>query len=117
MDNFAKDEFDPAVLLQQKSGGYELMLIGMSEAGYAIVDERGLQGGGYTWEGLCRYLVRSRAPELVSEITYDCEGDTFIAQAQSLEVIRKVGALVQQAMNDPVLIREAFDKAEPDELE
>jgi len=111
-----QDEFAPALFLQRENHSYEVSLSEFA-AGEELSDERDLQGGGYTWQALIKYLVRTRAPQIVDQIDYGSEGDTFVSFSSSLEAIRAVGRLVQSATRDPELLREAFDKADPDELE
>jgi len=81
-----------------------------------LFDARGLQGGGYTWEAVVSSLVKLKRPDLEPDLTYDSEAGMFVALG-SRESLRGVAALIQKAIADPALLREAVDHADPDRLE
>jgi hypothetical protein len=110
------DEFAPCRLVDHGAGRFSLCLddFGMPDNVDELFDERGLQGGGYTWQGVAESLVRMRAPGL--EVKYDSEAGMFVALG-SREALRTVAGLLREAMRDPALMREALDRADPDRLE
>jgi hypothetical protein len=65
-------------LIQYDDGRFCLMVMepGAPEDWYLEeFDARGLQGGGYTWEGLLGWLISARLPELVEAVIVDAEAD------------------------------------------
>jgi hypothetical protein len=105
------------------------LLIGPNELGYLALSfsdfERAgdlpeledLQGGGYTWHGIVDSLVRLRAPEIAEAVKFDPEGDTFVAVSKEPEPLRRVAALIEEALADPELLRRAIAEADLDLLE
>lgn len=69
-------------------GRWCLDVIGASEATYAVFDARRLQGGGYTWEGILRALVKMHLPHALSQLDFGAEADNeVIRSAQQAEML------------------------------
>jgi len=58
-----------------------------SESTCAEFDARGLQGGGYTWEGIVRALVESHLPGALPQLDISAEADNMHAYANSRELL------------------------------
>jgi hypothetical protein len=108
------DDFAPLRLVDHGDGRLSLCFDDFRMPAIALFDERGLQGGGYTWEAVAASLVKMRAPDL--GLKYDSEAGMFVAIG-SRDALRAVAGLLQEAMLDPALMRQALDRADPDRLE
>jgi Immunity protein 51 len=90
------DEFAPSRLVTQDDGSFSLCFDDFNAAS-SIMDEKGLQGGGYTWHAIVEALVRLHAPEIQSVVNYDPEGSMFVAygtdRAALLTVARNSSAV------------------------
>jgi hypothetical protein len=71
------DEFAPSRLVTQDDGSFSLCFDDFN-AGSGIMDERGLQGGGYTWHAIVEALVRLHTPDIKAAVSYDPEGSMFV---------------------------------------
>jgi hypothetical protein len=106
----------PCRLVDHGEGRYSLCLDDYRMPSVALFDERGLQGGGYTWEAIADSLMRLRRPELVSGVSYDTESSMFVAMGTRPTMLA-LAHLLQEALNDEALLRAAVDAADPDRLE
>jgi hypothetical protein len=106
----------PCRLVDHGEGRYSLCLDDFRMPRVALFDERGLQGGGYTWEALADSLARLRRPELVDGLSYDSEAGMFVAIGTRPTLVA-LAHLLQEAMDDEALLRAALDAADPDRLE
>ena len=106
----------PCRLVDHGEGRYSLCLDDFRMPRVALFDERGLQGGGYTWEALSDSLARLRRPELVGGLSYDSEAGMFVAIGTRPTLVA-LAHLIQEAMQDETLLRAALDAADPDRLE
>jgi hypothetical protein len=93
-------------------GRWCLDVIGASESTYALFDARGLQGGGYTWEGIVRALVEIRLPGALSQLDIGAEADNMHAYANSRELLEQVAELVRTADRDHKLLVTAIEAAD-----
>ncbi len=78
------------------------------------LEERGFQGGGYTWAGIINGLVALRAPQLEQAISLDPEGDGLSVVSTNREALLQVAELVAAAKKDPALLDQAIARAEVD---
>jgi hypothetical protein len=109
-------EVAPCRLVDHGEGRFSLCLDDFRMPSVPLFDERGLQGGGYTWEALADSLARLRRPELVDGLSYDSEPGMFVAVGTRPTLIA-LAHVLQEAMADPALVRQAVDAADPDRLE
>jgi hypothetical protein len=109
-------EVAPCRLVDHGEGRFSLCLDDLRMPSLPLFDERGLQGGGFTWEAVADSLARLRRPELVEGLSYDSEAGMFVAVGTRPTLIA-LAHLLQEAMADPALLRQAVDAADPDRLE
>ena len=83
---------------------------------YALFDELGLQGGGYTWEGIAHALVALRAPELAEDLDVNAESEEMFVYSGKLSALQKLESLLREAAANHDLLRGAIERA-GDELE
>ncbi len=106
----------PCRLVDHGEGRFSLCLDDFRMPSVPLFDERGLQGGGYTWEAIADSLIRLRRPELVAGVSYDTEASMFVAMGTRPTMVA-LAHLLQEALNDEDLLRAAVDAADPDRLE
>jgi hypothetical protein len=109
-------DFAPCRLVDHGEGRFSLCFDDFRMPKLTAFDERGLQGGGYTWEAVVDSLVRMRRPELLNELSYDSESGMFVALG-SRDALKDVANLIQEAIANPQTLEEALDRADPDRLE
>ena len=98
----------------ESSGRWCMDVIDASESTYAQFDARGLQGGGYTWEGIVRALVESHLPGALPHLDIGAEADNMHAYATSRELLEQVAELVRRVDRDPTLLVAAIEAAGED---
>lgn len=75
---------------------------------------KGLQGGGYTWEGIVYGLLKLRSPKTLEEIEFDAEGEGLAIWSKRREALEIISGLVSQAKSDPALLSNAIEVAKRD---
>lgn len=111
-----ESEFAPCRLVDHGEGRLSLCFDDFRMPQVPLFESRGLQGGGYTWEAVVSSLVKLKRPDLQSDLTYDSEAGMFVALGNR-ESLKAVATLIQKAISDPALLRDAVDHADPDRLE
>lgn len=111
-----ESEFMPCRLVDHGEGRFSLCFDDFRMPQIPLFETRGLQGGGYTWEAVVSSLVKLKRPDLESDLTYDSEAGMFVALG-SRASLKGVATLIQKAIADPALLRDAVDHADPDRLE
>jgi hypothetical protein len=111
-----ENEFAPCRLVDHGEGRFSLCLDDFRMPDVPLFHERGLQGGGYTWEAVVDSLVRQRRPDLEPDLAFDSEAGMFVALG-SRDTLRAVSKLIQEAIRNPAVLQEAVDAADPDRLE
>ena len=106
----------PCRLVDHGGGRYSLCFDDYAMPAMPLFEQLGLQGGGYTWEAVVRTLVKLRHPDLASQLTYDSEAGMFVAIGPRQALVT-VARLIQAAIGDPLVLRTAIERADPDTLE
>jgi hypothetical protein len=106
----------PCRLVDHGEGRFSLCFDDFKMPELPLFEERGLQGGGYTWEAIADSLLRLRRPDLVEQVAYDSEAGMFVAVGNRPSLI-VVARLLQEALADMNLLKAAVDAADPDRLE
>jgi hypothetical protein len=112
----AQSDVAPCRLVDHGGGRFSLCLDDFRMPQSDVLEARGLQGGGYTWQAVADALVRMRRPELTTDLTYDSEAGMFVALG-GREPLRVLAKLIQEAINNPAVLSEAVNRADPDVLE
>lgn len=84
------------------------------ERATTVFEERGLQGGGYTWEGILTSLLQLKMPEALTELEIGAEADNMYAYSTDRSLLDKVADLVRAAINNRDLLIAAIDNAGDD---
>lgn len=82
-----------------------------------FLQERGLEGGGYTWHALAESLMRLRQPALYPDVKYDPEGSMSAAYGQNVAALEALAVLIRQVQTDDALLEEAIANVNPDLLD
>jgi hypothetical protein len=92
-------------------GGFLLTLMDADERTAALFEDRGLQGGGYTWEGIVTALVRMRAPESLNKLKFGAEADNMYIYCPDRLLLEEVAGLVRKAIAEHDLLLAAIEYA------
>jgi hypothetical protein len=79
-----------------------------------VFEEMGYEGGGCGWHGVVDALVRRKVPRLARNLEYDPEGSLFAALSDDPNALNEVAVLIRNALDDPALLRQALENADPD---
>jgi hypothetical protein len=109
----ANNEFAPCQLIDNEDGTYSLLLTEF-DATASVFEEMGQEAGGYGWHGAVEALVRMKAPGLARKVKYDPEASMFVAYGKDRAALEKVAGLIRAAIQDPALLREAIENADPE---
>lgn len=93
---------------------YLLVVAAIDDDTGALFDQMGLQGGGYTWEGLAHALIALKAPDLAAQVEINAEGDEMYTYAATREPLERLEALLLAACSDHSLLRAAINEAGDD---
>jgi hypothetical protein len=95
---------------QYPDGRYCLDLIDADERTQALFDERELQGGGYTWEGIVRSLIEMRMSDVLPQLSIGAEADNMYIYCSSRETLEGVATLIRAAIDDQQLMISAIER-------
>lgn len=84
------------------------------DATYTLFEERELQGGGYTWQGIVEALIQMHKPELLSQLLIDAEADNMYMYCKEQAPLEEVAAWIRAAVADHDLMLRAIDAAGDD---
>ncbi|WP_328289588.1 Imm51 family immunity protein [Nocardia aurantiaca] len=79
-----------------------------------VFAEFGYDGGGYGWAGVARTAVMTQEPGLGERVNFDPEAGMFVAYGQDAEALRRLGALLRDAMADPAVLRRLIAAGDPE---
>ena len=108
-----KNEFAPCDLVESGDGTFSLCFEDF-DATADTFEEMGQEGGGYGWHGVVDALVRMKAPKLRRKLRYDPEASMFVALSKDWEALKQVAELIRGAIDDPALLKEAIENADPE---
>jgi hypothetical protein len=104
-------------VVEDHGGGYFWAIMGdADDRTNALFQQRHLQGGGYTWEGIITSLVEMKMPDILPDLEFCAEADNLVIHAEERKVLEDVARLVQSAIDDHSLMIAAIENA-GDELE
>jgi len=93
--------FAPGTLVEHDDGKFSVVYSKFPSSPdlEAVYDQRGLQGGGYTWHGFVVYLMKQHAPQALDAVEFDPEGSMFCAVSKDLTALQAVSAALAQLEN------------------
>ncbi len=83
----------------------EYSLVYSSFPHVAAFDKHGIEGGGYTWQGLVEHILNEDDPEALDALDFDPEASMFCAVSKDLGALQAVGRALKK-LEDPVLLTE-----------
>jgi Immunity protein 51 len=102
-------DFEPCNFLEHEGGGKSLFF---SDFGFSseVLEDKGGQGGGHSWESIVKAVIEIRGIKL-QDLEFDSEGDMFCALSRSTESLSQVAAIVRELFSSSELMTNAIDKA------
>jgi Immunity protein 51 len=101
-------------IFQDEDGRFCLTIRDSDERTTSLFEDRGLQGGGYTWEGIVTALVELKLPKEIPLLEIGAEADNMFAYCQDRAILERIADLVQSACADHQLLNAAIDHAGED---
>ena len=77
----------------------------------ALFESKGLQGGGYTWEGLAKAGLTLTNSALADQIEFDPEGDALFATSTSRQALEQLESVVKRLASDSAFRDQCFELA------
>lgn len=105
------DQLAPFKLVETSSGNFSLLLTEFSPAS-EVFEEHGLEGGGYSWEGIARHLAAQGG--LDQRLGFDPESSMFCAYGTDREALEQLGAQLAPLFHDAARLAEIIDQIGPD---
>lgn len=112
-----RETFAPLVFFEydHKPGHYCLMLSDNHMLSTEpVFAEFGYDGGGYGWAGVARSAVATQEAGLAERINFDPEAGMFVAYGADAEALRRLGALLHTALQDPAALRTLIAAGDPE---
>lgn len=102
-------------ILPQHQGRYCLTIMEPeSNAVKALFEDLGLQGGGYTWEGIVSALLRERLPDRAGDISIGAEADNMYVHSADRALLETIAELVAEVASDPQKIEKLVETDDDD---
>ena len=87
------------------SRGRGLVISDVGQNAYAVFEEHGLQGGGYTWLGIVSALCQRAIPDVLCSVFYmDAEADNMYLIAQNDGVLDAVEQCVRPVFENAAVL-------------
>src|SRR4051812_22465691 len=105
------EKIAPFKLVETSEGNHSLLLSEFEPA-TAVFEKHGLQGGGYSWEGVARHLLE--AGDLGERVGLDPEGSMFCAYGTDREALVSLGESLAAAFHDPARLEAIIEAIGPE---
>jgi hypothetical protein len=96
---------------KQREHCYSYYDVREADASTALLQARGLQGGGESWAGVVQALVALKKPAIALDIELDPEGDGLAVRSRKRSALVEVAKLVAAAKRDETLLLLALEHA------
>lgn len=90
-------DFDPFKLVETSAGSFSLLLSTFAPAD-GVFARHGLEGGGYSWEGVARHVIEKA--ELDGRVKLDPEGSMFCAYGADREALEALAVELAALFHD-----------------
>ena len=107
------DEFSPCMFHDHKDGKFSITFSEFDDF-IEFIEERGGQGGGYSWESMVKAVLMLRQIDL-PEVDFDPEGDMFCAISSDRHSLTKIAAIIKELSADRLLMESAIKHATENE--
>ena len=101
-------------VFEGREGKFCLTITDTDDETAHLFEERELQGGGYTWEGIVISLVEMRMPNALRQFEIGAEGDDMYVYCKSREPLDQLAQLISEATSDRGLLIAAIENAGDD---
>ncbi|MEH2223704.1 Imm51 family immunity protein [Nostoc sp.] len=108
------EKFEPCTLVEHENN-FSLVksITGVFKEKAEIFEQMGFCGNGYDWNEIVKELIRTKAPEISSEIHYDSEAMMFCVYSDNLAALKVVAQLIRLVINDENLLIKAIENTTP----
>ena len=102
-------EFDPCDFLEHE-GGLRSLCFTDFDSFIELLESKGGQGGGYSWEALVKAVRSIRGLEM-PDLEFDPEADMFCVVARTTEPLIVVASIIRELCKEPDLMAKAIELA------
>src|SRR5262245_10218551 len=96
-------------IFQDEDVGFSLTVTDTDDRTYALFEQLGLQGGGYTWEAIVTALAEMKMPEAFASLRIGAEADNMYVDCPDREVLERLAQLIRDACADHELLKAAME--------
>ena len=104
-------DFAPFKLVETSAGNFSLLLSTFSPAD-RVFERHGLEGGGYSWEGVARHVIER--DELDGRVKMDPESSMFCAYGNDREALVELGEQLAVLFHDHAKLDKLIGEIGPD---
>ncbi|MFT5684515.1 MAG: hypothetical protein ACI8RZ_005456 [Myxococcota bacterium] len=91
-----------------------LTVMDPTDASYALFEELGLQGGGYTWEGIAEVLIGREMPKLRERLDIGAEADNMYVYCEDRRALEALGKSLDRVAHDMHELRSILENESND---
>jgi len=102
----------PFSLVETEPGEHSLLL-SIFEPASEVFQAAGLEGGGYAWEGIARYVTEVMAPELAHRFGLDPEASMFCAYGSDRGALEQLGKQLSTMFHNKSLLAAVIEEVGP----
>jgi hypothetical protein len=88
--------------------------VGEIDGYYELFEEYGFGGNGPSWVEHISAILDEKDPKVLDHLEFDEEGDTFLAYADSEEIVNRFMKAVRPVFADKKSLKKYLSKADPD---
>ena len=110
-------ELDIAISVCELDDCFGLTVAGVGTETVEYFERRGLEGNGYTWDGVVDSIARLEMPECHDQISSSPEADDLLVTCNDRQVLERLAEQVRRYAADVALMDRAIEEADPDLLE
>jgi hypothetical protein len=88
--------------------------VGEIDGYHELFEEYGFGGNGPSWVEHISAILEEKDPQILGHLEFDEEGDTFLAYADSEEIVNRFMKVVQPVFADKKSLKQYLSKADPD---
>lgn len=98
-------------------GGHGLVVRSFDEPTVAFLNDRGLDGNGYTWTGIVDSIARAEMAADHAKLSWSPEADELLVTSTDREVLTRLQAEVERYAADEALVAAAIENADPEMMD
>jgi len=102
----------PFRLVEIEPNKFSLLLTEFEPAS-EVFDAAGIEGGGYSWEGVARYVLEVVAPDLKPRVGLDPEASMFCAYGEDRAALEQLGGQLSRLFNDKTALAAVIEEVGP----